>query len=211
MTEEANKNKEIRQENEAITNESTSHTAEHAVEEPYAVNNTAVTDEMNKTVLTRVMRGPLLVNTMMIAAGLVFIGIIFLISGLVGKSPWSNSYALELILCSVMVIFGSYGYLSVKKYIKKSVSGASQSAVRRKTYFYSDKLVVDIAFEETEVEIAKFVKMKETKTLLILFFKGENNRTEVFFVAKDGFENEAQRDAVVTFFSKKPKTAKEKK
>ncbi|MBO4261205.1 MAG: YcxB family protein [Clostridia bacterium] len=180
-------------------------------EEPFAVNNTTVTDEMNKAVLTRVMKGPIITNTCMIILGLFSEGFSALVNALLGKRMFSTANIVELSVGLLLIVLGVYGLISVRRYINNAVRSASETVARRKTSFYKDKFTVEIAFEETEVNLDYFSKMKQTKTLLIFYFKGYQTRSDVYFVAKEGFENESQLEAVVSFFNDKSKTANRKK
>ena len=84
-------------------------------EEPFAVNNTTVTDEMNKAVLTRVMKGPIITNTCMIILGLFSEGFSALVNALLGKRMISTANIVELSVGLLLIVLGVYGLISVRR------------------------------------------------------------------------------------------------
>ena len=170
---------------------------------PYAVNTTFVTDDMNDAVLTRVMRGPIVLNMLMVVAGILFVAMAMRINLVLNGNNWTSATSLEIIISVGMIIFGIIGLVSAIRYIVRSVNKATDQTVRRVSAFYRDRIVVKYAFDETVVSFENFYKMKTTRKLIILIFRDDRNSAEVFFVAKNGFWDQQQKKAVMTFFSNK--------
>ena len=170
---------------------------------PYAVNTTFVTDDMNDAVLTRVMRGPIVLNMLMVVAGILFVAMAMRINLVLNGNNWTSATSLEIIISVGMIIFGIIGLVSAIRYIVRSVNKATDQTVRRVSAFYRDRIVVKYTFDETVVSFENFYKMKTTRKLIILMFRDDRNSAEVFFVAKNGFWDQQQKKAVMTFFSNK--------
>lgn len=170
---------------------------------PYAVNTTFVTDDMNDAVLTRVMRGPIVLNMLMVVAGILFVAMAMRINLVLNGNNWTSATSLEIIISVGMIIFGIIGLVSAIRYIVRSVNKATDQTVRRVSAFYRDRIVVKYSFDETVVSFENFYKMKTTRKLIILMFRDDRNSAEVFFVAKNGFWDQQQKKAVMTFFSNK--------
>lgn len=170
---------------------------------PYAVNTTFVTDDMNDAVLTRVMRGPIVLNMLMVVAGILFVAMAMRINLVLNGNNWTSATSLEIIISVGMIIFGIIGLVSAIRYIVRSVNKATDQTVRRVSAFYRDRIVVKYAFDETVVSFENFYKMKTTRKLIIFMFRDDRNSAEVFFVAKNGFWDQQQKKAVMTFFSNK--------
>ena len=177
---------------------------DQAPEIPYARNTTTISDEINRSVLLRISRGQIILNALMIAAGIAVIVILIVVNNLSGAGLFSSaSNITELVICAVLIAMGVFGLVSVLTQINNSVNAASEFAARRQTEFYEDRILVTAGLDESEIPADRFVKLAETGKLFLFYFKSDNSRMEIFILSKDGFESEEDKAKVLERFGRK--------
>ncbi len=174
---------------------------------PYAVNTTQITDEINKKAVTRMMRKLFVMNLLMILGGIASGALLAVICLLRDPAGFEGFDIVQLVICILLAVMGVLGLVSAANTVKTTVKNAPDRNSVRKTSFYDGCFLVETGEETALVPVSGFVKMVRYGDLLLFYFKpeGDSGRTEVFFVSKEGFEDESQAEKVLETFGKKKK------
>lgn len=194
---------------ETIKNEPMPEEEKTPEERPYAINFTFVTPKTNAEASSFILRGPTVTSILLALSGLFSLALIFVIGYIAKTDLGSVTNVTMMIIAGLLIVIGLFSLFRNLRLQKAYSAGGENDAFRRVTLFYEDRLFVEAGVEEkTEfVDVSGFVRSAETKNLYLLLFKGENN-TEVFYISKDGFESEEQKEEFLRRFYPKKKLAK---